>query len=220
LNKGKQMEEYNKSEINLYVLNENTEREIEKTISEIFSEYNKKEFTGIIFTCIKELVINAAKANLKRILFEEHNMNIDNEEEYIAGMLRFREELTTSGILKYENKLKEKNFWVKISFEYNSSGVIIEVINNAHITKIEEKRLREKLKKAMQYTDIAQFYLEQGDEIEGAGMGIALVVMLLRGIGIDPSLFRLGNTKDKKTLLRIEVPFSDKFVSKREERVH
>lgn len=209
-----------KKEMEFYVLKEEVEREIEENLKEIFKNYGRENLAGVIFTCIKELVINASKANLKRILFEEHKMNIDNDEEYIAGMLRFREELTTSSLLKYEDRLAAEGLWVKINFEYNSTGVVIEVINNAHITKIEEKRLREKLKKAMQYTDIAQFYLEQGDEIEGAGMGIALVIMLLKGIGVDPSLFRLGNTKSGQTLIRIEIPFSDDFVSKRNLGVH
>ncbi len=208
------------SEMKFYVLDEDTERKIEKMLLDIFSTYGKSEYGGVIFTCVKELIINAAKANLKRVLFEEHNMNIDDEKEYIAGMLRFRDELTTANILKYFSKLTAKDYWVKLIVEHTKDGVCIEVINNAHITKIEEQRLRDKLKKAMQYTDIAQFYMEQGDEIEGAGMGIALVIMLLKGIDVDPSLFRLGNTDEEQTLIRIEVPFTKDYISKREIGIH
>ncbi|MCX7821791.1 MAG: hypothetical protein N2258_08995 [Brevinematales bacterium] len=207
-------------DVNFFVLNEDVERKIESMLNEIFLQYGKSEYAGVIFTCIKELIINAAKANLKRVLFEEHKMNIDDEKEYIAGMLRFRDELTTANILKYESKLKTRNYWVQISVEHSVDGVCIEVTNNAHITKIEEQRLREKLKKAMQYTDIAQFYMEQGDEIEGAGMGIALVIMLLKGLGVDPSLFRLGNTEEDKTLIRLEIPFTKNYISKRDVGVH
>jgi len=212
------MEEVN--EITFYVLKKSIETEIENILTEIFNKYNKEDFTGVIFTCVKELIINASKANLKRVLFEEHNMDIDNEKEYIAGILRFRDELTISNILNFEEKLKSKNYWVKTRIEHDSNGIVIEVINNAHITKIEEKRLREKLKKAMGYTNIAQFYMEQGDEIEGAGMGIALVIMLLKGLGTDPSLFRLGNTKSKQTIIRIELPLSEYYISKRKIGVH
>ncbi len=207
-------------EMTFFVLNDSVEKEVELVLGDIFNKYGKPDYSGIIFTCIKELIINASKANLKRILFEEHNMNIDSEEEYIAGMLRFREELSNSRILSFEEKLKEKNYWLRVTFESNETGVRIEVINNAHITKIEERRIREKLRKAMSYDDIAQFYLEQGDEIEGAGMGIALVVMLLKGLGFDPSLFRLGNTKGRQTLIRIEIPLTPDYVSKRKIGVH
>lgn len=207
-------------EIIFFVLNEEIERKVEGMVSGIFAQYGKGEFGGVIFTCVKELIINAAKANLKRVLFEEHNMNIDNEKEYIAGMLRFRDELTTANILKYEGQLRLKNYWVKVEIEHSVDGICIEVTNKAHITKIEEQRLREKLKKAMQYTDIAQFYMEQGDEIEGAGMGIALVIMLLKGLGVDPSLFRLGNTEGDKTLIRLEIPFTKNYISKRDVGVH
>ncbi len=207
-------------DISFFVFNQDIEKNVESILAEIFAQYGKVEYTGIIFTCVKELIINAVKANLKRVLFEEHKMNIDDEKEYLAGMLRFRNELNTLNILNYESKLKSKNYWVKISVEHSVDGICIEVTNNAHITRIEEQRLREKLRKAMQYTDIAQFYMEQGDEIEGAGMGIALVIMLLKGLGVDPSLFRLGNTNEDNTLIRLEIPFTKNYVSKRDVGVH
>lgn len=204
--------------LKFYVIDDDIERNVEVAISSIFEKYNHPEYSGIIYTCVKELMINATKANLKRVLFEKNNINIDNEVEYLKGMLNFRTSLNERSYVSYFKDLKDNDYWVTVSFTYSVDGIKIEVINNAHITKIEDKRLREKLKKAMSYDDIAQFYMEMGDEVEGAGMGIALIVMLLRGMSIDPALFRIGNTKNNQTFARIEIPLTENYISMRDQR--
>ncbi len=207
----------NKSYImKFFIADDDVEKEVETALQIIFEKFNKPELAGVLLTCLMELIVNAAKANLKRVIFELNNLNIDDENQYLSGMLKFKNLLVESSYIKYFSNLKNHDYWIKVVFEYDDKGVKIEVINNAHITQIEERRLREKLKKAMQYKDIAQFYLEQGDELEGAGMGIALVIMLMKGLGIDPGLFRIGNIEDKQTLIRLEIPFTDSFVSIRQ----
>jgi len=52
-------------------------------------------------------------------------------------------------------------------------------------------------------------------EAEGAGLGLALIIILLKGEGVDPKYFRIIIEKDK-TVARLEIPFTDKFVSKRD----
>lgn len=209
------IEKQKKYEMQFYVIDESIERQVELVLTIIFQKYSKTEFAGVLFTCLKELLINAAKANLKRVFFENSGMDIDNENQYITGMMKFKDQLIEAAFYKYQEVLIKRNYWIKLSFEYNDKGVKVEVSNNSHITEIEDKRLREKLKKAMQYEDIAQFYLEQGDEIEGAGMGIALVVMLMKGLNIDPGLFRIGSPQEENTVIRIEIPMSEGFVSVR-----
>jgi hypothetical protein len=202
--------------IQFWIIDEVIERQVEWVLSYIFEKFNKAEFVGVVYTCIKELLNNAAKANLKRILFMKGGQNIDNEEEYLKAMMKFKDQLIEKNYRTYLEELKKHNYWIVVKFYYNNNGLCIEVVNHARITKIEDKRLREKLKKAMNYEDIVQFYLEQGDEIEGAGMGIALIVILLKGMGLDPSLFRIGNTADNQTFARLELPLSKNFVSVRD----
>lgn len=212
----KKIEADKKFQLQFYIITETVERQMELALGVIFQKFNKMDYAGVLYTCLKELIINAAKANLKRILFEEAKIDIDDEEQYIKGMMVFKNKLTELAFHEFEQNLKDHKFWIEISFSFDDNGVRIEVMNSAHITKIEDRRLREKLRKAMQYKDIAQFYLEQGDEIEGAGMGIALVVMLLKGMDVDPGLFRIGNTDENQTVIRLEIPMTDKFVSMRD----
>jgi hypothetical protein len=205
--------------IKFYVIDDEIEKKIEAAVNLIFEKYSKLEWAGVIYTCAKELMINGTKANLKRILFEKNSLNLDNEDEYIEGMLEFRNALNERSYRTYLDALKTRDLWVSVRFEYDNTGFRVTVQHNAHISPIEDRRLREKLRKAMGYEDIAQFYLDQGDEIEGAGMGIALIVMLLKGLEIDPSLFRIGNTPAKTTFARLEIPFSADFISIRERQI-
>ncbi|HNM05819.1 MAG TPA: histidine kinase, partial [Leptospiraceae bacterium] len=91
----------------------------------------------------------------------------------------------------------------------------IECVNNTPILPAEEKRLREKMKKSMAYDSIAEFYMDNMDNTEGAGLGIAMTMILLKNEGIDPNLFRIV-TKPDKTLARIEVPFTSDYVTFRD----
>jgi hypothetical protein len=199
-----------------YIADKDLEKEVGNILRIIFEKFNKADYVGVLVTCIMELIINAAKANLKRVIFELNKLNIDDENQYLSAMFKFKNLLVESSYIKYFNDLKVHDYWIKVFFEYDESGVKIEVINNTHITRIEEKRIREKLKKAMHYHSIAQFYFEQGDELEGAGIGIALVIMLLKGLGVPPDLFRIGNINGRETMIRIEIPLCDTYVSVRQ----
>ncbi|PKL11869.1 MAG: hypothetical protein CVV50_05120, partial [Spirochaetae bacterium HGW-Spirochaetae-6] len=73
----------------------------------------------------------------------------------------------------------------------------------------------QKLALIMDYEDLLQFYLENADETEGAGMGLALVITLLKKVGIDPHLFRVI-ARPNYTLARIEIPFEPQYKPMRE----
>ena len=202
--------------LKFYVINEDIESKVETALATLFEFYNRQEYTAVIYTCVKELMINATKANLKRVLFEMNHLDINNENHYLEGMLAFRNLLAEKSYHTFLPQFKEKNYWVMMRCTHSKDGVKIEVMNNASMAPIENRRLREKLKKAMQYDSLAEFYLEQGDEMEGAGMGIALIVMLLKGMNLDPALFRIGTTLDDQTFARIEVPFTMEYRHARE----
>jgi hypothetical protein len=171
-----------------------------------------------LYTGIKELAINATKANMKHIIFEELGLDINNPEEYEKGMGLYKERLTEEWVASYGHKCKELDISVKITFFHDINGLRVVIKNNIPISDFDEKRIREKLGKVMQYDDLIQFYMENADETEGQGLGIGLIVMLLKGEQIDPHLFRIGIV-DKNTTARIEIPFNNKFVSARERKL-
>jgi hypothetical protein len=129
-------------------------------------------------------------------------------------MLEFRQAFSDEMNEVYGIKSREKGVYVKIYLSHQPNGLCIEVENNTAIAPAEELRLREKMKKSMSYNDIAEFYMDNMDNTEGAGLGIALIMIMMKSEGLDPALFRIGTLEDR-TIARVEIPFNAEYVSKR-----
>lgn len=198
-----------------YSMSDDVEKKMDAIIQSILAKYNKEDLKSLVYTCIKELAINGTKANLKRLFFEEKGLDIHNEEDYEKGMKLYKEVMTEENAMKYGRIAREKGLFVKISFFHEPDGLRIEVINNTKMTPQEERRLRDKLAKTMKYNDLMDFYMDNADNTEGAGMGMALIITLLKGSNIDPNLFRIIS-KDNETVARIEIPFNSNYVSYRD----
>ncbi|GIX41552.1 MAG: histidine kinase [Leptospiraceae bacterium] len=200
-------------------MTDTVEKHIQYALESILKKTEHERYIHSLYTILKELVINGCKANQKRIFFDDKGLNILDPEDYQKGIEEYKKHFSEEMAIEYGKKAKQKGLYVLIDFEFDENGLRIEVINNSTIAPQEEKAMREKLKKAMGYNDLAEFYMDQAmqGDAEGAGLGLALVIILLKGEGIDPNYFRIIIDKDK-TIARLEIPFTDKFVSKRQTR--
>ncbi|MBN2736427.1 MAG: hypothetical protein JXR70_05555 [Spirochaetales bacterium] len=200
-----------------YAMSTDVENTLDKIVERLLIKYNKPELKSLVYTCTKELAINGTKANIKRIFFEENKLNIHNEADYEKGISLYKKMMKEEITLQYGKKAKLKGFFVKISFTHTEDVLKIEVMNNSCITEQEQNRLRTKLAKTMQYDDLMQYYMENADDTEGSGMGLALIIILLKGEGLDPNLFRIA-VKNNLTTARIEIPISDDYRSERDRK--
>ncbi len=196
--------------IKTYRTSRHLEERVQEVLGEILKRHNRERLTPILYTVLKELIINATKANQKRVFFEENNFDIKNAEHYEVAIKQYKKIFSENMGEIYAPKCKLKDYYCIIIFEYNESGLKIEIRNNTIIAKQEEKSLREKLAMAMGYDDLAQFYMDNADNTEGAGLGLALIIIMMKGEGIDPNLFRISIT-DEYTSARLEIPFTDEF---------
>jgi hypothetical protein len=202
--------------IRAYAVISATEAGLSYIVEQILTKYNRPDMVGPVYTSVKELSLNGAKANFKRILFEDQNLDTDNDEQYEYGMELFKKYLNENWVLEYGKKSRERKLYVDIFFDFNRDRLILEVMNNRPISPKEDKRIREKFHTAMRYDDIAQFYMEGGDSSEGAGMGIVLVTMMLKAQDIDPHLFTIRSDYREKTLARVEFPLSPDYQPQRQ----
>lgn len=195
----------NDSEINSF---------IREAIKRVCEKYNKNDYADVLYGCVKELVINATKANLKRIFFQLNNWDINNMGDYVTGLVKFKKILENNEYKKYKEYLIKQNLWVKFILKHSEDGLVIEVVNNSAICHVEEGRIRMKLNRAMRLNDLVEMYHEDIESSEGSGLGMALIVILMKSIKLDASLFRIGSKGDITTA-RIECPFTEKFQSHR-----
>lgn len=196
-------------------LDEQTEKMMDFIIACILSKYEKDHFQATIYSSLKELVINGTKANAKRIFFKEIGLDIDNESEYDNGMKQMKAKISESFFDEYGGKAKEAGFIVDVQFFHDDTGMRVETINNTVIVPQDENRIREKLHAGMQYEDLVAFYMDNADNTEGEGMGLVMIILMLKGENIDPGNFRIEAYEDK-TAARLEIPFNDNYVNVRD----
>lgn len=200
-----------------YLLSDYGEKILHLISECILNKFNRIDLLEISYSSAKELVINATKANLKRVLYREKGLDINNPDDYSKGLVDFKEHLKEEKMLAYKTLFKKFDLPVTATFYFNKDVLNIKVKNNFPLLQVEEERIRDKFKKATSFTSLIDFFMEYGDATEGAGMGITMVGILLDQSGINKHCFSLySSEKYNETAAKIEIPLSDNYVSKRE----
>jgi uncharacterized secreted protein with C-terminal beta-propeller domain len=83
--------------------------------------------------------------------------------------------------------------------------MVIEVRNNLPMSKDEDRRVRLKMKQAMECENIAEFIMENIDETEGAGLGILYGMSALKSSAIDPRVTTISTNYENETVARVEI---------------
>ncbi len=198
-----------------YTMQDSGEARLKIILEEILEKYGYQDYMEMLYTCSKEMVINATKANLKRVLFLENNFALDSPDQYDEAMLTFKDKLIEQNLRKYESKFRDQQFSVHISFIHSVDRLLIKVKNRFIMFPQEEERVRSKAAKAMEYEDLIQFYMAHSDSTEGAGLGITLITILLRQAGFDPHWFVIFSNQYNETVARIEIPLKPGYQPKR-----
>lgn len=150
--------------------------------------------------CLSEILVNAIKANMKRIYFQEHNLSIDNPADYETGIKGFRNEMLNKKAY-YLERLRNSSLYVIYSLKFEDNRLIIEVRNNSVMTEAEIERVKECIKKAGAYNP-ANLLDEQIDETEGAGLGIKSIILTLRSFGLPGDHYMLY-TDNNETVAKL-----------------
>jgi len=194
------------------VLGDSGEAKLKYILNKVLGSVNREDLMELFYTSAKELIANSTKAAIKRILFEENNVSQTDDSRYDEVMGQFKENLTDKKFPFYKGKMKEKGLVVSIKFFYNENYVVMSITNNFPLLPKEEERVRQKFHNAQKYDNLFQFYMDHGDNTEGAGMGITLVEIMLAQSGYDRHLFTIYNDKQKnETVARLEVPISPNY---------
>ncbi|MBE7439274.1 MAG: hypothetical protein HS115_12520 [Spirochaetales bacterium] len=199
-----------------YYLSEYGERVLNQTARSILNRFGRLDLHDIVYSSAKELVLNATKANLKRVIFSDHSLDPARAEEYDRGLEIFKNSLREEIIKGHKQKFKEQNLLVTATFYYSPDVLNIKVKNNFPLYPEEERRIRQKFRQALSFASLLDFYLEHGDESEGAGLGLTMVGILLDQTGIDKHSFTLySNNKYNETAARLEIPLSEEYLPRR-----
>jgi putative nucleotidyltransferase with HDIG domain len=184
---------------------------VNEILSTFLAELHQEELYDYLSYCLRELGINAKKANTKRVYFQEKNYNIADPVQYEEGMRNFKME-TLANIDHYLNLQKTQGLYIKILFQVKNNQIRLEVRNNVELTSFEYKRIHDKLAKAEQYESIEETFLSDQDESEGAGLGLIIMILMLQKIDGGEHSYHI-ETSNGETIAVISLPLSVKIQS-------
>jgi hypothetical protein len=141
--------------------------------------------------CVHELAGNARNALLKRIWFSEHGLDLADRATYSASVAEFRRTMSADP-QRYLAVLESSQYHIRFILAHNPDQIWITVENNTPLLTIERERIEAKLAAARDYQSMADAYGAMIDFSEGAGLGLAMVVIMLRTLGLSPDSLIVG----------------------------
>src|SRR6056297_3715819 len=193
--------------IKTYTLPHETEEYLEEILAFFLREFGQDHLKDRIAYCMKELAVNAKKANTKRVYFQERELDLSNPKEYEEGMNSFKED-TLSNINHYLEKQKEAGLYIKVVFQVKQQTFTLSIKNNTEISRKEQMRVYDRIARSRAFETMEEALSTVIDDTEGAGLGIVILVLMLKKIGLDEDSFDI-DVENGETIARITIPFSD-----------
>ena len=190
--------------ITTFTLPHEIEVYVEQVLTIFLRQVDQEKLKDYVAYCVQELAVNAKKANTKRVYFTERGLDLANQDDYKLGMTTFKDD-TLSNIGHYLQLQKDKGLFIKFIFQVKKNIIYIEVRNNIAITKTELVRIHDKLARSRQYNNLEDALSQVLDETEGAGLGLVILVLMLKKMGLDEDCFDIMGTENE-TIARIIVP--------------
>jgi putative nucleotidyltransferase with HDIG domain len=190
--------------ITTFTLPHEIEVYIEQVIAVFLRQLDQEKLKDYIVYCVQELAVNAKKANTKRVYFIERGLDLNNPADYKLGMTSFKEN-TLSNIGHYLQLQKEKGLYIRLMLQLKNNIIFVEVRNNVAVTKTELIRIHDKLARSRQYDNLEDALSQVLDDSEGAGLGLVILVLMLKKMGLDEDCFDIIGT-EKETIARIIIP--------------
>lgn len=191
--------------LTFYYPNEHISKNINALLAKILSKTDQIYLLDMMITILREIIVNATKANAKRIYFKKLNLDINDQQSYKVGIEHFKKDIIGQ-LESLEQDLKNNDLKVTMTFRKADDGIKFSITNPMPIHPEELMRIKTRVEKAKQYQDFTQAYEDVYDDTEGAGLGIVLVMLLLKNAGIDTSNYKIG-TDGKITQVLLSLPF-------------
>ena len=193
--------------VTTYKLPHETEEQIDEILSAYLEELGQNSLNDHLSYCIKELAVNAKKANTKRVYFEEKQLDLQSKEDYAEGMRRFKED-TLSNHEVWLEKQKKKGLYIKFMFHPKGRNFKVTIKNNVEITRKEQMRVYDRIARSRAFETLEEAFAEVLDDSEGAGLGIVILVLMLRKMGLDEDAYEIEG-EEGITTASITIPINE-----------
>jgi putative nucleotidyltransferase with HDIG domain len=177
---------------------------INALLSKILSKQDLIFLLDTVITILRELILNAVKANAKRLFFKKLDLDISDELVYQRGIKIFKESVIND-LASISDDLNESEYWIRLKIRKDERGITVSISNNIDILRDELDRINYRIQKAVESADFNEAYEKVYDPTEGAGLGIILSILLLKNAGIDPSCYQILSSS-RNTSVSLLIP--------------
>lgn len=202
-------------EIRGYNLTPKLQSNLERVLRSVLDFYEQGPLLPVVYAVVQELALWASLANMRQIFFAEKNRNLENENDLRELEEAFQASLTPESSYEYRRKIRAAGLELVIRIIHDPSGIRFEIVNNAIHSPPLEERLRDNLRRSMQYTTIMDYFGDHPDDQDGRNIGLAFSILMLKEQGLRPELMRLGKQGGGQ-VSRLEIPFDKSFQSIRD----
>lgn len=196
--------------IKTYYLTKSSQESLKNIIAAVLKKYNKADSMDICYNSVRGLVVNATKANIKRVLFKELGLDISDPSDYAIGMEKIGKELNEKNFYKYKEELMKQNLTVKTTFSFNPEMFSITVKNNFILLPHEHQFTKLETEKP---TSLTFDSVTKQKEILPMGQIASnpAKVVSLNQYKIDQQVFsQLSNEDTNETILKLDIVLKDK----------
>jgi putative nucleotidyltransferase with HDIG domain len=195
-----------------FTLPHETEEYLEEVLTSLLAELGNVEVKDQLAYCLRELAVNAKKANTKRAYFSERGLDLNNPTDYTLGMKSFKED-TLENIQHYLQRQKEQGLYIKVVFHAKERNFTISVRNNVEMNKTEQIRIFDRIARSRAFSSMEEAFATVLDTSEGAGLGIVILILMLKKIGLDEDAFHI-DVENGETVATLAIPFSEVRIQK------
>jgi hypothetical protein len=175
-----------KTRIIAYSISDDVETQIKNALREILRARNLEDLLAPIYTCVKELMLNAVKANFKNIYFENYVpvSNYQNVTAYETALKLFQVEMSRENAKHFGDIAREDDIKAVVEIWTVEDLLHVLVTNPVKMTETELKKVNQKLRDADNCRDLADYFMKHIHDPyrEGAGLGLILIMMMLKSL--------------------------------------
>ncbi|MES0491071.1 MAG: hypothetical protein ABUK01_13820 [Leptospirales bacterium] len=186
------------------------EKKLLAHLRETLTKLKRPDLSGPIYLIIRELLTNSLKAVYKKLYLEYFIQEMGlGDLSYEEWLMIFKTEIETHMADNFSNMCRDKDMFVECMIKLDIGDLVIEISNEGAPSDIEWKRLQESLARASEIKDMSYLFEEDttaDDYQEGAGIGVPMILMMLKNIRNN----NLGDFNIKvdngKTVARLNLP--------------
>lgn len=182
--------------------------EMRQALGKVAESILPGQLRGPLNAWVFELAANALKATYKRVYQISMLEPLGLEDiQYEKWLKLFKTELEEHSAENFAHYCRENDIFVEVTGKPEDDFYRVEIINDGAPSEEERDRIKKALKKARQFSNPEMFFEDDDTgRKEGGGIGLSLIIMGMRGLGLGVENFKFV-VKGNRTITRLDLPY-------------